>query len=425
LRAGIQFELASYLGSTGVSEPGFTEAAISEWRRVLQFYSRSSNPRRWAISCLELAQCYAHRREANHDANVRESLRLLDASLEVLTSDKFPEDFALAQSRKGSLLLDMGSEPNLVERSLAAFQEALSVYKKESYPQDWAVTLSNMSTAYLSRSASDSNDLRKGVALMEQTLTVRSPQADPYSWAITQMNLGLALSRLPAGDADEPHERALRSLRAAYEVFRELGERSLQFTAAYNLGVTLAHFGDPTLAGEGCDHLEESLPWLIETNQSAEAAQAIDLLSQGYLKWLENEPDPAKGDQICQRALDTFKEHAHTQSAMKANYEIGLWLLRHSENHPDRLALAGLAFEHLLASLPATEQLDSRAAALGNLATVLLLQRTGSLELNRVRARKCMDEALRILRSLPATPERERAIGLILTNQIRSGFATP
>jgi hypothetical protein len=67
---------------------------------------------------------------------------------------------------------------------------------------------------------------------------------------------------------------------------------------------------------------------------------------------------------------------------------------------------------------------ELRSAALANFATVLLLQERGSRELNRVRARDSLDEALRILRSLPATPEREERIGLILMNRIRSGLGT-
>ena len=136
LRAGIRFELASYLGRKGSDEPQLIEEAISEWRQVLQLYPRSSDPRRWAISSLELACCYANRREANPAANLRESLRLLDTALEILTADRYPEDFALSQSRKANLLLDIGSRPDLVDQSLSAFQLALSVYTRESYPDD-------------------------------------------------------------------------------------------------------------------------------------------------------------------------------------------------------------------------------------------------------------------------------------------------
>lgn len=44
----------------------------------------------------------------------------------------------------------------------------------------------------------------------------------------------------------------------------------------------------------------------------------------------------------------------------------------------------------------------------------------GKNELNRIRARNNLDEALRILRSLPHTREREERIGLILMNRTQS-----
>ncbi len=109
---------------------------------------------------------------------------------------------------------------------------------------------------------------------------------------------------------------------------------------------------------------------------------------------------------------------------MKANQEVAVWLLRNAENRPDRVELSGVALERLLGATHSPQYAEIRAGALANLATVLLLQGPGPRDLNRVRAGDCLAEALRILRSLPATPEREEQIGLILTNQVRSGLGT-
>jgi hypothetical protein len=87
----------------------------------------------------------------------------------------------------------------------------------------------------------------------------------------------------------------------------------------------------------------------------------------------------------------------------------------------DLLELAGVSFERVLGATRSPKYAEVRASTLANFATVLLLQKRGSQELNRVRACDCLDEALRILRSLPDTPEREEAIGMIIMNQVRSG----
>jgi tetratricopeptide (TPR) repeat protein len=350
---------------------------------------------------------------------MREALRLLDDALEIVTFERYPEDFALAQSRKGNLLLDMGSTVDLLDRSLSAFEAALTIYSQECYREDRALVLSNMATAYLTRGGND--DLRKAVAMMEQALAVRTRRAQPYEWALTQMNMGLALSRLPA--SDKTYVSALEALRGAYDVFRELRDPA-QASAAYNLGIALTRSGDAAYAEEACDRLEECLPRLIEANQQRQAADAIDSLFEAYLLCLDHENDLESADAICQRALALFQNYPDNKSGMKAAYDIGNWLLRHSQKRSHRLALAGVAFERVLAGTRASEYIEVRAATLANFATVLLLQELGPRELNRIRARDCMDEALRLLRSLPQTPQREEQMGLILMNRARSGLGT-
>jgi hypothetical protein len=130
----------------------------------------------------------------------------------------------------------------------------------------------------------------------------------------------------------------------------------------------------------------------------------------------------AEGDRICRRAFSALKDETDNDRAMQALYHTGVWLLQHVQNQSDRLELARSCLERAVGNLRAAEYAEIRAAALANLATVLLLQEQGSRELNRVRARDSLNEALRILRSLPATPEREERIGLILMNRVRSGL---
>jgi tetratricopeptide (TPR) repeat protein len=425
LRAGIRFELASYLGRQGLDDPAFIEQAISEWRRVLQLYPRAASSRRWAIATLEMAQCYAARHEANRTANLKEALRLLDAALEILSIERFAEDFALAQSRKANLLLDIGSDPSLIERSLLAFDAALKVYSRESYPDDWALVLSNMATAYLTRGGySGFDDLRLAISCMEKSLSVRKREVAPYEWALTRMNMGLALSRMPASDSDLPLSRAITALRGAYEVLSELEQEPERLSCAYNLGLTLARSKDPSVAEEACNCLEECLNWLRETKQHEQAEDCIAMLSQVYCGWLQSETNSPKAEMICRRALAAFRDLEEDQYGMQVNQHVALWLLRHAETRQDRLELAQVAFERLLVASRAARYADLRAGSLANLATILLLKQGINQDVNRARARDCMNEALKILRSLPSTPEREEQTGLIIMNQVRSGLGT-
>jgi tetratricopeptide (TPR) repeat protein len=420
LRAGIQFELASYLGRTGLNNPKLIEEAIPQWKQVLRLYPRNADPHRWAICNLEFALCFANRREANPAANLREALRLLDLALEVLTADSYPEDFALAQARKANLLLDMGDSSDLVTRSLSAFEEALTVYTKESYPDDWCLGLSNMATAYLTRGGYKGvEDLYKAIDLMEQVVKVRTRETAPESWAITQMNLGLALSRVP--DSNNARQRAIDSLRGAHEVFTERGEMERQFAAAYNLGLTLARFRDPATSAEATDRLEEALPWLRETGKDGQTSDALELLSETYALWLHNTINTEQGDLICRRALSSLRTETANSDAVETIFQIGIWLLQHAKANPERLTLGGKCFELVIGSLQAIGDCELRAAAFANLATVHLLDEGGGVELNRIRARENLNEALRIMRTLPRTPNLEERIGLALMNLMQIG----
>lgn len=82
-------------------------------------------------------------------------------------------------------------------------------------------------------------------------------------------------------------------------------------------------------------------------------------------------------------------------------------LLPNAETRAGRLEMAGVAFERVLSAMCAPQCGEVRAGTFENMATVLLLQQRGSRDLDRVRARDCMDEAQRLVRSLPVTPERK------------------
>ena len=255
LRAAVRFELAQRLCQEAPRAQKVVEEAIKEWNEVLRSYPRAIRPRRWAIACSALAECYTLRREGDRATNLREALRLLDGSLEVLTTERYAEDFALTQSRRGSLLLDMDNGISLTGESLSAYQAALTVYSRRSYPYDWALVLSNMATGYLTRGGTAGfEDIRTGISLLEQSLEIRTRKTVPLEWAITQMNLGLALSRLPKAESNETHRRAIEALRAACDTFRELEDYPWYEKASFNLGVTLAGSADPSFA---CEAIEQ------------------------------------------------------------------------------------------------------------------------------------------------------------------------
>jgi tetratricopeptide (TPR) repeat protein len=423
LRAGIRFELATALGNAN-DDVTMMEEAISEWQQTIEFYDSAGMSRRSAIASTELALCYSKRREANRAANLREALRLLDAGLEVLTAERYPEDFAMTQSRRGSLLLDMGQGPAIVGQSVASYRAALQIYDCRSYADDRALVLSNLATAYLAGGGKGGlDDLRSGVAALEEALTLRNPRVHPRGWAISQMNLGMALSHLPDTEPHEPHLRAERALRIAHELSTVLEDDGIRQAAAYNLGITLARGTGDSQLEEAAGLLEAALPSLQRSGLTVEFLDAVDCLAGVFRRWLEGANSAERGEAIARRALLALQGHAERTSVIRTNGEVATWLLKNSERRPGLLELVETALGRVLEATNSPEYSEVRAGALANLATFYLIRPSASKELDRARADDCLIEAVRILRSLPPTPERDANIGQILMNRTRSGNA--
>jgi hypothetical protein len=148
---------------------------------------------------------------------------------------------------------------------------------------------------------------------------------------------------------------------------------------------------------------------LAATNQTKNEGGAIDHPSQAYMTLLRSKPEAERGDPICRRALFVLQDYTDSNSAMQAVANIGTWLLQHAQARPDRFDLARHAFEQAPKSPHVTDHAELRAGVLANFATVLLLRKGVSREANGIRARDGLREAIRILRSLPASPELDRA----------------
>jgi hypothetical protein len=106
----------------------------------IRFYDRERFPHRWAAVHSELALSFRHRRQGNPRDNLREAVRCSDAALQVFQIDIYPEDYAIAQSNRASALLDSEwDRPRSMQLGIEAYREALRVYNRESYPDDWAL----------------------------------------------------------------------------------------------------------------------------------------------------------------------------------------------------------------------------------------------------------------------------------------------
>jgi tetratricopeptide (TPR) repeat protein len=150
-----------------------------------------------------------------------------------------------------------------MEMSIEAYQEALRVYNRESYPEDWALGHSNMAAAFTERGKSE--DLHNAADALDKALKVRSRADSPHDWALTQMHLGIVLGRLPGEISGSERQKAIEAFRAAYEVLQKRGTAKERLAVTYNLGSALARSGNREVLSEAAQLLEESRTSFLET----------------------------------------------------------------------------------------------------------------------------------------------------------------
>lgn len=118
-----------------------------------------------------------------------------------VTIESAPELFALVQNNMGLAYIAMpmttASDKLRLAVAVQSFREALKVYDRERYPEQWASTTLNMANAlqYLPSGHREEN-LVEAVNAYEALLEVRNRALDPVGYARVQANQGNALAHL-------------------------------------------------------------------------------------------------------------------------------------------------------------------------------------------------------------------------------------
>ena len=114
-------------------------------------------------------------------------------------------------------LTETGDKADNLEQAIAAYLEALSVYTRTAFPQDWAMTQNNLGIAYSDRIRGDKADnLEQAIAAYREALSVYTRTAFPQKWAMTQNNLGIAYSDRIRGDKADNLDRRSQLIEKLY-----------------------------------------------------------------------------------------------------------------------------------------------------------------------------------------------------------------
>lgn len=229
--------------ATRLKDRALAELAAAEAKTALEGVDADFEPLAW--SRLETLRGAALAQLGDLDgelSRIADGVQAMSAAVEVLSVDHSPMDWARAQAMLGGALQAMGeasTSERVFEQAVSAYDRATQVLKVQPALALRAQVANNRALC-LARCAELTADLAvldaAELAFKAELAEVRGGR-DPASWAVAQMNLArLYEARVEITGRDDGRlARAGIALAAAFDIFSELGLRSLTDLAAQGL----------------------------------------------------------------------------------------------------------------------------------------------------------------------------------------------
>jgi tetratricopeptide (TPR) repeat protein len=199
--------------------------AIDAYEDALSVYSLVADPRRWALTQLDLGLAWQGLPNPDQAGVLEAAIGAHRRALSMLDPEVYPLAWALGQLRLGDALADnpVGDPFDNRRQALAAYERALTVFDSEGEPVQWARTRNGMGIALQGLPWQDPPEhLELALAAHQDALTVFTREEHPADWALTHAWLGNAVRQLPGDRAEARFQGALLGLQRSLEVFEEL-----------------------------------------------------------------------------------------------------------------------------------------------------------------------------------------------------------
>ncbi|WP_293045631.1 CHAT domain-containing tetratricopeptide repeat protein [Moorena sp. SIO1F2] len=154
-------------------------------------------------------------------SNIEIAITGYEVALTVFTREAFPKNWAITQNNLGAAYRERikGEKAQNIEDAIACYQQALTVRTFEAFPYDWAMTQTNLGNAYRERIKGEkAQNIENAIACYQQALRVLTFEAFPYDWAMTQTNLGIAYGDRIEGEKAQNIEEAIACFQQALTV---------------------------------------------------------------------------------------------------------------------------------------------------------------------------------------------------------------
>ncbi|NEQ68174.1 MAG: tetratricopeptide repeat protein [Symploca sp. SIO2D2] len=194
----------------------------------------------------------------NKASNLETAIACYHNALDIYTREAFPEDWAMTQNNLAAAYSNRirGEKADNLEDAIACYQNALDIYTREAFPEDWAMTQNNLAVAYCDRIRGEKADnLEDAIACYQNALDIYTCEAFPVNWATTQNNLAAAYSNRIRGEKADNLENAIACYHNALEIYtREAFPVNWAMTQN-NLALAYSD----RIRGEKADNLENAI----------------------------------------------------------------------------------------------------------------------------------------------------------------------
>ncbi|MEG4571188.1 CHAT domain-containing protein [Microcoleus sp. N3A4] len=155
--------------------------------------------------------------------NLEIGIACYTAALEVYKRENYPEEWAMIQKNLAIAYSDRieGVRAANIEREIECYTAALEVYKRENYPEQWAETKNNLAIAYSDRiEGVRAANIEGAIECYTAALEVYKRENYPEQWADTQNNLAIAYIYRIEEVRAENIEWGIACFTAALEVYK-------------------------------------------------------------------------------------------------------------------------------------------------------------------------------------------------------------
>src|SRR4028119_1297871 len=200
---------------------GLWERVFDPYQQSLEIARNLKDRLREAAALGRLGNLYQQYRQGDRASNLEEAIAYFTAALTVYTRDAFPENWALTQNNLANAYLYRirGEKAENIELAIAFYSAALSVYTRDAFPENWAATQNNLAIAYSNRIRGEkAQNIEVAIASCTAALTVYTRDTFPENWAVTQNNLGEAYRNRIRGEKAQNIELAIAYFTAALSV---------------------------------------------------------------------------------------------------------------------------------------------------------------------------------------------------------------